>query len=391
MLYALGGHRSQINRLEISAQTALAAGRIISTIYFFAPSTFTELKTLSVIVEEDPNGYSTIWPQLDLTLHRLLPSFPNLHTMSIPTQFTCIPEIKAYSFSHLHTLIFDGAMEEEEPSMALIVGILHHTPLLETLWLKSISRETSINLAGATIPRTIKTTEDVPIPLSLPRLTCLAITAPGAGSDLLFCIEAPALMDLHLDGSRGPRYHELTGDDFFWSQSDSNCVADSLKRVARKSPELARLALTSVYRDEDTWQWVFFGSETEESNLRNLESLSLWDLGSTSREVTSGFNDDLLFQWPKSSSVLPQKISLRRCTFPITGPALLHAYTSSIRHKVTAPYMVGIDSSCTGITEYHVELLSEAGVVVNICDDDEQSEWWNQGHQIDASDSSVYF
>ncbi|KAF8966465.1 hypothetical protein BDZ97DRAFT_1808023 [Flammula alnicola] len=389
----LSEHNAHIKRMEIDTQTALEAGNFLSSIYPSLLATFPELRTLSVRVEDDPAGYSPTWPQLDIFLQRVMPSFPNLQTVAIPTHFPCIPVFKTgtESFSRLNTLIFDGAIEEEDPSMALVVGLLHHTPQLETLWLKTLTRETSVTLSP-TIPATTKNTDNIPVPVTLLRLCHLAITTPGAGPGLLLCIEAPALRNLHLDGSRGPLYRERAGEDIFWTQNEANAVQMAMKRLARGSPDLRHLAITATYLTEESWRWLLLGNGSEGPPFRHLESLALHELESLSGEVPCGFNDALLLQYSVQSNVVLQRLSLRRCTLPVNGSALLHVFTNAIERDPTTSYRLKIDSSCTGVTEDHIKALAAVGVIVinHRVDEVEEHEWWFQGHQIDASDSHVY-
>ena len=277
--------------------TALLAGTILSCVYLQKSTAYPGLRTLTVKVTDDNESYSYEWPRLDKFLEST--SFLMLEMLRIPSHFDCVPAPppgNSSSFDNLHTLIIEGSMEQESPSIALIVNLLHSTPQLETLWFKTLTVDQSMTVMNVTIPQSAKNAQPVPIPVLLLKLTRLAITAPGAGSDLLHCIEVPGLHDLHLDGSRTPAYEEITGEELYWSQMDAAQVESSLKRLTTQSPELHQLADTSTYLSHEAWRWLLLGSR-EGMPFPQLESLALHGLDPVSEEVVCGFNDELLMEY----------------------------------------------------------------------------------------------
>ena len=385
----LSSFNTQINELDITADAALLAGTILSCVYSQKSTAYPGLRTLTVRVTDDDENSLYAWPRLDKILEST--SFPMLEMLRIPSHFDCIPAPPAgdsSSFDNLHTLILDGSMEQESPSIALVANLLHSTPQLETLWFKTLTAEQPVTVMNETIPRSVKNPQPVPIPVLLPKLTRLAVTAPGAGSDLLHCIEAPGLHDLHLDGSRTPSYEEITGVELSWSRMDAAQVESSLKRLATRSPELRRLAITSTYLSHEAWRWLLLGGR-EGMPFPQLESLALHGLNPISGEVVCGFDDELLMEYARQPNVSLRRLSLRHCTFALGGPAILQLFERV--DKSTSECRLEVDSSCRGITANHLDTLAKNGVTVVFHQEElNRGEWWSCSYDVDACDSYAY-
>jgi len=395
MCKALSEFNLQINRLDVSAATAISAGTALQGIFPRPSEIHLELKTLSVRVDEDSNGhYHPVWPdilQLDKILGHTLERFPKLQTLAISSFYDCIPVLPtAISFSNLSTIVFDGSIEQEDASIALITTLLHNTPQLETLWLKGLTREQPVTVMNSTIPPTPKNSDPVKIPVFLPRLIRLAISVPGVGLDLLYCIEAPTLHHIHIDGSRGHPYKEFTGRDVVWTISESTSVQDGLRRLALRSPGVRCLAVTSTYLTHAGWEWLLFGNGRGPP-FPQLDSVALHGMNLLSDEVSCGFDDALLLQYSREPSITLRRLALLRCRLLLSESALVKAFESAISGVPNKAYELEIDTSSFDTTFYHFDALKEKGVrVVHHQEDVPENEWWSHGHQVDALDSHAY-
>ena len=390
MFKTLSQFNMQISHLDVSTMTIVSAGTFLPYIFPISSELYLGLQTLSIRVDEDIENYHSARPRLDSFLERTLDRFPKLQTLAIPSFFQCIPVFpETTSLSNLSTIVIDGTVEREDASIALIVALLHSTPQLETLWLKTLSREQPVLVTGPTIPQSIKNTNPVKNPVILPRLTRLAVSAPGVGSDLLYCIEAPRLHDLHLDGSRGHPYKEFVGRDFIWSPFDDNAVYRGLKKLALRSPGVRRLALTSTYLTHESWKWLLFGDRGGPP-FSQLESLALHGMNPYSGEIKCGFDDDLLLQYSRQPRETLRRFVLLRCRLLLSESALVKVFESAISGVPNKAYELEIDTSF-GTTGHYFDVLAEMGVkVIRHQEDVPENEWWFHGHQVDALDSHAY-
>jgi hypothetical protein len=385
---------SQLDRLQVAAATSAMASEILGNI-FPQPQTPLPLRVFSILLEED--GSYTLPRVLDQLLES--PVFSQLETLRIPTHFDCVP---ICSFNRLHTLLLDGYMEEESPSLSQITSLLHFTPNLETLWLKTLTVEQHVNVTEPSWTILRPNEQNIHVPVLLPKLTRLAISTPGAGSDLIYCIEAPALYDLHLDGSRGPRYQEMTGEDFTWWQTGTIWVQESLKRLATRSPGLRRMAITSTYLTREGWSWLLTGNG-EGAPFPQLESLSLHDLLPRSGTIECGLDDRVLIEYANQSSVSLRRLSLHHCTLDLGGESIVQLFgriavrssgSSDVVEEVKCE--LGVDLAYGGVKMEHIEALVQRGVkVVFHKEEGETVEWWGRSYDInwqaDGSDSYAYF
>ena len=92
--------------------------------------------------------------------------------------------------------------------------------------------------------------------IRLPRLRHLAVSVPGTACQLMGCITAPVLEDLHLDGSRGPVWEDPV---YEWKDWMAEEVQSALRLFAAKCRSVRRLAVTQAYLPQTGWDWVFFG------------------------------------------------------------------------------------------------------------------------------------
>ncbi|KAF8330622.1 hypothetical protein F5887DRAFT_1000098, partial [Amanita rubescens] len=189
---------AQIRCFKLTAIEPTITGAVVHDI-FPKSEVMPALEVLSVLSEQglEDLGEATIWPQLSLILVNASTMFPNLRKLHVNTFHDVVPRLPSTpSFSHLTKLIFDGPLESSSPRPSLIAALLHCTPQLESLWMKHDSYDSNewYTVEGCSISKNIQ----------LPKLKHLAVSTPGVACDLMGCIAAPALEDLHLDGSRGP-------------------------------------------------------------------------------------------------------------------------------------------------------------------------------------------
>ncbi|KAF9526159.1 hypothetical protein CPB83DRAFT_885154 [Crepidotus variabilis] len=402
MYTMLSVRNMHISQIHIQTESARSAGRILYTIYPSLLTTFPKLTSFAVIVDEDPwpNPHKTHWPLLYTFLERAVPCFTNLTSFTIPTYESSVPVFRPGTscFNRLNTLIFDGSFEGQESNMAMIVALLHHTPQVETIWFKTEIKYTTMDLGSSVIPRTIRNFADVPRPAFLPCLTHLAVSTPGAGSDLFRCIDAPALQDLHIDGARRIRDRDPDDVDTSWVLWYVASQRLAIRELGRRSPNLRRLAITDTLFNRREWLWMLAGTEPEGPPFRSLESLTLsqflpFDIKHDVEDAAVWFDEDILGSYSAEGMIL-RRLAVRRCNFPLSGATLVDMFKKSIEKSATSgssgSFVLAIDSSCTGITEDHITELTAAGVLVKNVGEVEEHEWWAQGFRLDPRDSHVF-
>ena len=84
---------------------------------------------------------------------------------------------------------------------------------------------------------------DISLDIQLPRLRHLAVSVPGPACDIIGCITAPMLEDLHLDGSREPDYEDRKRLDYEWAPKDKT----AWKALTSRCRSVRRLAVTQAY------------------------------------------------------------------------------------------------------------------------------------------------
>ncbi|KIL66878.1 hypothetical protein M378DRAFT_160406 [Amanita muscaria Koide BX008] len=385
-----------IVRLEITTDTAATAGRILDVVFpdLSHGKIFPELQALSVRVTVDvdahsPGPYRAIWPKVDRVLESATSNFPGLRTLSISSFFDCIPVLPDLSsFSHLHTLILDGSGEEDLTDIILIVALLHSTPQLETLWIKHFFREHFVAVTNPNVPGTIKGRKNPRLHVVLPHLTSLAVTVPGCALELLRCIEAPALRNLHLDGSRAPDFWDFPSG---WTNSDTSSVRNALERFAQRAPNLRHLAVTAVLLTHPGWEWLLFGNEGREPPFLQLETIALHQLHDKSlMGIECGFDDALLMRYAKERPIALRRLVIHQCNIPLTASSVIEAFRGAMRGGRRVPCELEYDPRSINITEEEVDILARMDVRLICRQEEAGGKWWTGGHERDASDSHAY-
>ncbi|KAM6503641.1 hypothetical protein JOM56_000584 [Amanita muscaria] len=390
-----------ISRFEISTETAMLAGTLIGKI-FPSKVTFSNLLSLSIRVEDDEadDDEGSVddedLPRLDKYLTDVAERFPSLQTFSLPTFYDSLPMVpKKASFSHLHTLILDGALERDDPSIILVVALLHSAPQLETLWFKHV---TSVHYSfvpndPATPSAPVKGDRtDVRGPVFLPSLTSLAVSAPGCALDIILSINAPALHSLHIDGSRGPVRGDHERYDIAWDHDDTSDVLRCLKRLSLRSKQLRRLAITSAYIPHADWKWLLFGTPSEGLPFPLLESIALHDIDETPATGQCGFNDALLTKYAQDPRLPLRRLAILRCNFLLSGAAVAQAFKSGFKDPQSESYELDFGPLCPQVVGDELEGLAAAGVKLIRRQEDEAVEdtWWTRGHSVDPFDLHAY-
>ncbi|KAM6492068.1 hypothetical protein JOM56_011792 [Amanita muscaria] len=376
---------SEINQLEISAETASAAGSLLSSIFsgFAKPAmTFPKLQRLSVQVKLEYFGdYTPAWPQLDLVLEHAAENFPELQILSLSDFFECIPALHGTPpFSNLHTLILDGSCAGQGMCARPIIGLLHNTPILETLWIKHPIGLHSILVSGSELKSPV---------VVLSCLASLTVSSPGS-SELLHYIVAPALRDLHVDASKDPYSWD---DGFsFWTNMGIRAMANALSSLARWSTNLRRLAITALYLREEVWNWLMFSGPP----FPRLESLAIHGLKSTleDSQVECAFNDSLLLRCSEYQGpmVSLHRLAVLNCDLPLTGSVLIKALMSRLNGSPKEGFELELDDKGPQFSEEEVGTLAQVGVKLIRRTEGEvkEDEWWKHGHGIDPSDAHAY-
>ena len=388
---------SRMRCLELSTSSPKVAGTIISDIFFSSALVFSELQILSVLVRrEERVNPAREWPRLDVVLENATERFPQLQRLCLSSLYECIPFLPRSSyFHHLHTLILDGSMEDVWTDAALVAALLHCTPQLECLWMKHLYVEQWSDLSGPTFYGL----NNVSTHIRLPHLTSLAVSVPGCASDLVYCIDAPALRDLHLDGSRGPFPPDEDADEDDedddsrinspWYRFYVDFLLRSLKRFASRCQSVRHLAITTIYLTREGWDWLLFG-DGKGPPFPNLESIAIHCQAESSGEIVSGFDDDLLLRFSREPRLPLRRLAILNSDFPLSGSAVVHAFKSIIDASPNEQYEFECDWYVPQFKDNEeFEELESLGVDVT-CREIPEDEWWTYGHGIDGTDWFVY-
>ncbi|KAM6502951.1 hypothetical protein JOM56_002928 [Amanita muscaria] len=396
--HILSNFNSGISRLEISAETAVLAGKLIGNI-FPSSGAYPNLLSLSIRVEDDEADDDEDFDDddenspLDNYLAHVAERFPSLQTLSLPTFYDSLPMVpKEASFSHLHTLVLDGAWEHDAPSIILVVALLHSTPQLETLWFKHVTQDhwSFVPDDPATPSELVKGDRtDIRGPVVLPCLTSLAVSAPGCALDIMFSINAPALHNLHVDGSRGPVRGSDERYNVEWDGYNTPHILNCLKHLSLQSKQLRRLAVTSVHIPHADWKWLLFGTASEGLPFPLLESIALHDIEETPDTERCGFNDALLSSYAQDSRLPLRRLAILRCNFQWSGAVLAQAFRSALKGAPTESYEFEFGPFRSGD---ELDGLAAEGVklIRRQADEVEEDTWWTRGHGVDPLDLHAY-
>ena len=382
----LAKHNAQIRHFELTAQDAMVGGAVVQYV-FPGVETYAALEVLSVLLKREGDMTKRELPRLDKVLSHAPTVFPRLEKLHINSFYDSVPMPPLSTpFDHLTTLILDGALEDELPTPGLLAALLNCTPWLETLWMKHHFWENHHDVDQPTAYGT-----NISLDLQLPRLKHLAVSVPGTACDLLRCITAPALEDLHLDGSRGPGWDDTERPDFEWVDWVTASVQRALKVFATRCTSVRRFAVTRAYLTRTGWEWVLFGEEGGGRGppFPQLECIALHGMFEYANDLWSGFDDELLERFACSPSIPLRRLVLMYCEFPLHASSVVAAFRASqaqgTKELECDDYVPLWDEDDQGEWE---ELL-ELGVAV-WCKEGTEDLWWLAEHGIDGTDNDRY-
>lgn len=389
MWLKISTHRDRIRTLDIGTDTVLLCGRILHTVLLTPPMppTLPSLRKLDIRHEEDldvPFNRDPTFPQF---LLYLMPSlFPALTTLVLPLLAPCIP-YPDFPIPSLKTLVLDGSMSWlcDYPSLYQITQLLAQTPQLETLWCKEHRVHTHQNLSNLnTLPPDLFGSLPVNLPVLLPRLTKLAVVVPGIGIDLLHVIEAPALQDLHLDGTRAD---EEFGDEVAWLDWFPEQLHGGLQITSSRSPALRRLSLLGAYLPRHTWEWLLGCREVHDVPFPLLEVIAVREMEAVKWQVTNAVDDALVELYAKQGHLV-----LRRFAYLTSEPhlrgAALHQLITGIMNKHAEDQIFELELD--GIdTKERLDSLLPKGVILHK-EPPQIKAWWTLGKDIDATEGDSY-
>jgi len=312
----LAEYNTQIREFALTAHTSLLAGGVVYDVF----PNVEALQTLEVlsILSESESDYMKLypkWPQLDMVLADATTIFPNLQKLHLNTFHDCVPMLPLFaSFSHLSTLILDGSREDEYhyPYVILIAPLLNCTPQLESLWMKHHLRRNWCDVTRDFGPVKGRLRSEISFDIRLPRLKHLAVSVPGIPCDLIGCIAAPMVEDLHLDGSHEPLYKEGKRLDYRWEDEDTTTTREALRLFASRCRSVRRFAVTKAYLSRDVWDWIMFGEDERGPPFPMLECIALHGIFDT---VWSGFDDELLEKFAREPSLPLKRLVCCTATF----------------------------------------------------------------------------
>jgi hypothetical protein len=380
-------YNGQIREFQLTAYTAMLAGSFVHAVFPNLKS-FPTLEVLSILSERESTGnpLDAVWPRLDLVLADAPTMCPNLRKLHINSFHDTVPMLPhSASFSNLSGLILNGSLENDIPSAGLLATLLHCTPQLESLWLKHFFWENYETVSPPIAQSTFKGRSNISPDIQLPRLKHLAVSIPGPACNLMGCITAPALEDLHLDGSRELRGEEdwLEAELYQWAGWEKKLVYDALKLLALQCPNVRRLAVTDAYLARTTWEWIMCGEDGRQPPFRELKYITLHAVLGT-LYTHWGFNTQLLDKFASKPMIPLEMLALVGCNFPLSASSVVKAFQASGAKEL----------KYTGVALMDEERreLEELGVsVIHAPIDSFKREWWTYGHEIDVTDSGVYY
>ncbi len=388
---AISEFNTQIIKLNILAESSFRAGSMLGEIFPDASRLFPELQSLmisSVRGREDP--HTPTLPYLDKHLENIDERFPGLRQLGIPTFFDCLPmPPTTTSFNFLHSLVLNGIFQKTSANLVCVISMLHSTPQLEALWFKNATRDDEISIyTDPEIPlEETKGRDSICVPVFLPCLTHLAVTSPGCATELLRFIVAPALQNLHLDGSR-PRAFALCCDP--WTPWQAKSVRLVLRAFYKNSPNLRHFAITTTFLDQDGWEWLLFGeSASDPPPFPELETISLHDFVIFNGESRCWFDDSLLLRFAREPKIPLRRLVLSSCALGLTWSIVVAALKAAAVHTPSFEFVVN-DPHQKKLSENLREELETAGIKLTEQDDSEE-DWGMSGKvDVDPFDAYVY-
>ena len=384
----------QIREFKLTTDTAMLAGSFVHAV-FPNPKPFPALKVLAILSERESTGNPSdaVWPQLDLVLADANTMFPNLRKLHINSYHDAVPILPlSASFSNLSRLILNGSLEIDIPSAGLLAALLHCMPQLESLWVKHYYWQNYHTISPPITQSVVKGRSNISPDIQLPKLKHLAVSIPGPACNLMGCITAPALEDLHLDGSR-----ELRDQDeewYEWTGWEKKSVYDALKLLASRCQNVRRFAVTDAYLARTTWEWIMCGEDGRQPPFPELKHITLHRVVGTLC-THWGFNSRLLKMFASKPMIPLKRLTLVDCDFPLHVSAVVEAFrasgTTELKYNGGTPQgMVGRWRDLEALGE-----LEELGVSVTYGGESEwldsfEREWWTYGHEIDVMDSEIY-
>ena len=381
---ALAEHNTQIRRFKLTAHTAMMAGAIVHDVFLNAEP-IQALEILGVLLEcESSDPLDAIWPRLDLVLADADTKFPNLRKLHMNSFYDSVPMLPlSASLSFMTTLVLDGSLEKVISSPPLIAALLHCTPQLESLWMKHHYWE---NLKDVSDWGEVKGRSGIPPNIQLPKLKHLAVSVPGTACDLIGCITAPALKNLHLDGSRGPTYGDSPErPDVEWSEWVVRSLHNALNLFAQRCQNVRRFAVTRTYLSQAGWEWILFGEDGSRPPFPMLESISLHGMFRSVHRTWNGFDDQLLEKFARDPKIPLKRLVFLNCKFPLKASVLAEAFRASGAKELECDmYVPQWEDEGEQLKELGVSLTRwHPSAVV-------EDKWWTHGHSVDVTDDEVY-
>ena len=377
----LSEFNAQIRSFQLTAVTPSISGAVVRDI-FPKYEAMPALEVLSILSEQELEDLCecAAWPQLSWVLENVSTKFPNLRKLHMNIYHDVVPRLPSSPpFPHLTKLILDGSLEQSCARPSLIAALLHCTPQLESLWMKHHSYDTNkwFTVMGCSISKNIQ----------LPKLKHLAVSTPGIACDLMGYITAPALEDLHLDGSRGAMYDEPP-ESIDWHDGVLESVYNMLKLFASRCQNVRRFAITQAYLSRSAWDWLLFGEDHERGPpFPKLECIALRGVvyEYVHPDTWSEFDHLLMEKFARNPKIPLKRLALLHCSFPLRASALVDVFRASGAKELEC------DEYVPQWEGGEREQFDELGVSLMRHESEaDEDEWWTHEHEIDATDSKAY-
>ena len=240
--------------------------------------------------------------------------------------------------------------------------------------------------------RTVKGRSGISVNIQLPKLKCLSVSVPGTACDLIACITAPALENLHMDASRGPRY-DGEWVSYTWSRWETESV-HAIRVLASKCPGVKRFAMTHVCLARNGWEWLFFGHKGRGPPFPKLECIALHDIDlrrcDAARDPWDGFDGELLERFSREPKIPLRRLVFLNCDLPLSESAIVAAFRDGgVKELDCDGNVPQWEEDKPKLTKF-TELSEELGVSISWWYRFQRAGWWTQGHGIDPTDSEAY-